>query len=487
MISTIFFSVLSAFTLCHTSTNNILTPAEGILTLCSGNIYSRTVKYAVPPAKNYRYVVCSDMTHDDDNSLIRLLHYANEIDIEAIIITDQGPESMKNKNWPETIWNRAQEIIDAYGKVEDNLRLHDPSFPSADHIRSITKMGKGFAQRMSGSMDKGNEHFWDYVGEGRDSEGSDYLQKIFDKKDERPIYVAFWGGPITFAQAMWRYEQNHTEEEVQALLDKLIFHCISFQDVTFDYFVDLDSVGIKFFNHRFYGDYDGKRLIPSMILGDILHFWRYIGAVDADIVHQNSGPLGALYDKGGEGDTPSFLNLLSMNRGLSNISFPSAGGWGDMFIIKSLPNFWYAENNNFNELLRWLPETNNSFYARCKWEKKDFSSSNHEPVAAFNKSKSAKFTYLTADPGDIVRLNAKGSTDPDGDNLTYKWWQYKEADSYKGEVIINNSNAVRASFILPDGIGEGEIHVILEVRDDGDPVLTSYHRIIISKSGTKHP
>jgi hypothetical protein len=30
-------------------------------------------------ATHYRYIVCTDMTHDDDNSLIRLLHYANEM------------------------------------------------------------------------------------------------------------------------------------------------------------------------------------------------------------------------------------------------------------------------------------------------------------------------------------------------------------------------------------------------------------------------
>lgn len=452
-------------------------PGKDQLVPQAGHIVSQ----AYPQAKKYRYVICTDMTHDDDNSLIRLLHYANEIDIEAIIITDQGPESLKNKNWPETIWNRAQEIINAYGQVEDNLRLHDPAFPSAAYFRSITKKGKGYAQRMSGSMDKGNEHFWDYVGEGHDSEGSAFLQKVFEKDDDRPIYVGFWGGPITFTQAMWRYSQSHSQNDVQKLLDKLIFHCISFQDVTFDYFVDLDSVGIKFFNHRFYGDYEGKRQVPSMMLGDILHFWRYIGAVDVNRVHENSGVLGGLYDKGGEGDTPSFLNLLSMNRGLSEIEYPSYGGWGDMFIKKSLPNFWYAENENFNELLRWLPQTNNSFYARCKWEKNDFSHANHEPVAAFNKNKSVKFTYLSAKPGAVVRLNAKGSTDPDGDNLSYKWWQYKEADSYDGEVIISNSDAEAASFILPPDIGDKNIHIILEVKDDGDPVLTVYHRIIISK------
>ena len=105
-------------------------------------------------ASRYRYIICTDMTHDDDNSFIRLLHYANEIDIEAIIVTDQGPESIKIPNWPDKMWQRAQEIITAYGKVVDNLRLHDPGYPAADYFRGITKKGKGFAQRMTGSMER---------------------------------------------------------------------------------------------------------------------------------------------------------------------------------------------------------------------------------------------------------------------------------------------------------------------------------------------
>ena len=66
-----------------------------VILLITGHINGSDVKSSAPPAKDYRYVVCTDMTHDDDNSLIRLLHYANEIDIEAIIITDQGPESIR--------------------------------------------------------------------------------------------------------------------------------------------------------------------------------------------------------------------------------------------------------------------------------------------------------------------------------------------------------------------------------------------------------
>ena len=47
-----------------------------------------------------RYVVVSDMTHDDGNSLIRLLHYANEIDLEAIVVTPQEPDNKWDSDRP---------------------------------------------------------------------------------------------------------------------------------------------------------------------------------------------------------------------------------------------------------------------------------------------------------------------------------------------------------------------------------------------------
>ena len=431
-------------------------------------------------ATHYRYIVCTDMTHDDDNSLIRLLHYANEMDIEAIIVTDQGPESVKIPDWPNKMWKRAQEIITAYGKAVENLRLHDPRYPTADYFRRITQQGRGFAQRMTGSMDAGDQRFWDYVGENRDSDGSDYLQQVFDRKDERPIYVGFWGGSITFAQAMWRYQQKHSEEDIQALLDKLIFHCISFQDVTFDYFIDLDAMNPTPAGRRFYGDYEGQRRIPSVLLADIDHFWTYMGAIDDKMVHEYSGPLGDLYDSGGEGDTPAFLNLISMNLGLSDIARPQFGGWGDMFTEHRLPHVWLAEIERVSELTRWLPQATNSFYARCRWEDTDFAGANHDPIAGFDNDTSNDFVYLNADPKQTVALSAEGSSDPDGDNLTYAWWHYQEADTYHGTVFIRNANGQAASFVFPED-GEGKaIHIILEVQDDGLPRLTRYRRIIVS-------
>jgi len=430
------------------------------------------------PAQNYRYIICTDMTHDDDNSMVRLLHYANEIDIEAIIVTEQGPETVRIENWPTKMWNRMQEILNRYEKVEENLRLHHPDYPTADYFRSITKKGKGSAQRMSGSMDKGQERFWDYVGEDRDSDGSDFLQQVFERDDERPMYIGFWGGTITFAQAMWRYTQSHTKEEVKALLGKMIFHSISFQDVTFDYFINLDSVESRY---EFYGDFEGERLLPERHYYDTENFWKYIGVIDEKDVHATSGILGALYDGGGEGDTPAFLNLISMNLGLNNIDYPEYGGWGDQFSPSHLPKAWKAIEGG-NELMRWLPDATNNFFARAQWEKRSFDEANHVPQATLNGDDSKDFIQIESNPGEKVSFSAKGSNDPDGDELIYKWWQHKIADSYEGSVLLSDTTGIETSFTVPNDLGDHEIHIILEVVDNGEPALKSYRRVIINKA-----
>jgi len=451
-------------------------------TFTSGQVWKDNNDFHFNPldAKNFRYIICTDMTHDDDNSLIRLLHYANEIDIEAIIVTDQGPETQRIENWPNQMWNRVQGIIDAYGQVVDNLKLHDPNFPSADYFRGITKQGKGTAQRLTGSTDNGQERFWDYVGEGRNSEASDFLQEVFDREDDRPIYVGFWGGAITFAQAIWKYQQSHTEEQVQKLMDKLIFHCISFQDVTFDMFVDLDSIGKNLGTGKpFYGNYKEERLIPAMLLADGNNFWNYIGAVHEEKIHEYSGPLGDLYDNGGEGDTPAFLNLISMNLGLTNILKPGYGGWGDMFHAYGLKNVWTANPDEANELVRWMPEASNDFYARCMWEEYSYESCNHAPVAAYSGDYTRNFVHLFAEEGEELMLNANGSMDPDGDELSFKWWHYNTADTFKGQVNIKGMNKKEASLIIPKMDTGQSIHIILEVKDSGKPKLTSYKRVII--------
>ena len=41
------------------------------------------------------------------------------------------------------------------------------------------------------------------VGEGMDSEGSNWIIKILENEDERPLWISTWGGVNTLAQALF--------------------------------------------------------------------------------------------------------------------------------------------------------------------------------------------------------------------------------------------------------------------------------------------
>ena len=79
-----------------------------------------------------------------------------------------------------------------------------------------------------------------------------------------------------------------------------------------------------------------------------------------------------------------------------------------------------------------------------------------------------------------LSLDASPSTDPDNNALSYKQWQYHEADSVEAKLTIDNNNSKdNASFVVPNEPGK-QMHVILEVTDKGEPALKSYQRVIIN-------
>ena len=123
---------------------------------------------------------------------------------------------------------------------------------------------------------------------------------------------------------------------------------------------------------------------------------------------------------------------------------------------------------------RWLDVLQYDFAARADWCIKDYKNANHAPKVSLKHA-----NILVAKPNQTVKLKGK-ATDPDGDKLTYKWWQYQEVGTYKGSIDINNGNASNASFKMPSDIKKGEtIHVILEVSDTREFNLTRYQRVII--------
>lgn len=102
----------------------------------------------------------------------------------------------------------------------------------------------------------------------------------------------------------------------------------------------------------------------------------------------------------------------------------------------------------------------------------NFVGANHNPIA-----KVAGALVRTVAPGETVTLDATPTTDSDGNKLTFKWWQYYEADSAEAKMAIANADAKVASFVVPNEPGK-QLYIILEVADDGTPSLTHYQRVI---------
>ncbi|MDP4224335.1 MAG: DUF1593 domain-containing protein, partial [Bacteroidota bacterium] len=123
-----------------------------------------------------RLIVLSDIEADPDDSqsLIRLLLYSNQIDIEGLIAVTSVHQ--KSRVAPETM----RKIIDAYGKVQRNLLKHEPGFPEAEELLACVKQGLPVFGM-------------DGVGKGKDSEGSEWVIKVLEKDDIRPVWISVWG------------------------------------------------------------------------------------------------------------------------------------------------------------------------------------------------------------------------------------------------------------------------------------------------------
>ena len=77
-------------------------------------------------------------------------------------------------------------------------------------------------------------------------------------------------------------------------------------------------------------------------------------------------------------------------------------------------------------------------------------------------------------------MDAHNSTDPDGDSLSFYWFAYPEAGSYKGKLKIDTENLARVSAISAKVEKEETVHIIVRVTDKGNPQLSRYKRVIVT-------
>ena len=110
---------------------------------------------------------------DDQQSMIRLLVYANEFEIEALIATASGtPGELKEA---VTQPNLIREIIGGYERALPNLGRHATGWPEVEQLLRRVK---------SGNPQRGRKA----IGEGHDTAGSRFLiERIDAGSAERPL------------------------------------------------------------------------------------------------------------------------------------------------------------------------------------------------------------------------------------------------------------------------------------------------------------
>ncbi|HEV2483220.1 MAG TPA: nucleoside hydrolase-like domain-containing protein, partial [Puia sp.] len=349
------------------------------------------------------------------------------------------------------------------------------------------------------------------VGEGKSSEGSDWIVKVLEEPDERPVWVTVWGGTTTLAQALWTIRQTKSPAEAERLYKKLRVYTISDQDDSGPWirrnFPSIFYIVSPGYNYA-YATWLGMSFpYPGSNKDVVSNAWL------ASNIQQGHGPLGAAYPDvayGMEGDTPSFLGLI--DNGLDDPEHPNYGGWGGRYEYY-LPGFrdsnvgmfkrenWPADEpetraiwtnasdsiyvaadktgytGNQLTIWRWRTAVQNDFAARMAWTTKSFAVCNHPPVPAL-----AHADHLTVHSGETFHLNAAGSSDPDGDSMSYLWFQYPEAGTYKGIVSFRPyaSNLYDLPVTAPVVDSVQTIHFILAVTDKGTPPLTRYKRVIVT-------
>jgi hypothetical protein len=107
---------------------------------------------------------------------------------------------------------------------------------------------------------------------------------------------------------------------------------------------------------------------------------------------------------------------------------------------------------------------------------KDVASANHPP-----QPKVRGTLLREVSSGDRVVLDARDSSDPDGDKLRFEWVYYPEPGTYCGPAPeIRAADSSLASFTAPKVDSPQTLHLILIVTDSGVPALSRYRRVIVT-------
>lgn len=416
---------------------------------------------------------------DDQQSMVRLMVHANEFELEGLIATASGtPNELKEKvTKPHLI----RELVEAYGQVRANLARHADGFPTAADLLAVVK---------SGNPNRGRKA----IGDRHDTDGSRWIIRCADRPDPRPLNLTIWGGQTDLAQALWRVRQERGRTGLATFIPKLRIYDIGDQDQLVEW-IWQEFPGLWYVLAQAPKGVDRRE---SAYRG--LYLGGDVALVSRDWMEtnlrQNHGPLGALYPPRTwtapnphsaikEGDTPSWFFFLA--NGLNEAAHPEWGGWGGRF-TNSTARIYRDAHDTVGQttdarttVWRWRPAFQNEFAARLDWCVADaFKEANHPPVAVLNGDATRNVLQLSAKPGQTVTLSGRGSTDPDGQALTFNWFVYREAGTCEGSIQLDAATGESTAFVAPQVRQRVTLHVILELNDTGTPPLSVFRRAVVT-------
>lgn len=491
-----------------------------------------------PAGRKPRVVITADPELDDANSLIRYLLYSADFQTEGLIYASSQfhwTGDGKGTRWfvpgreyrrfglalcPCTSWRWEpgerfiDTAVDAYAAAWPNLRLHDANFPSPDILRSKIRWGN---VQFDGEM-------------AHDTPGSDLIKALLLDDDESPVFLHAWGGQSTIARALKSIEEEYGQTaqwpEIRArVIAKAVIHPSGDQDDTYARYIEpfwpeiryrkqQGGIGLSYGAqgnvslqdaeflsaewtranvsakgplgalYRVWGD--GRQMVP----GDRFDYFGVPGKTADQLRQEGYVVWSPLQPRGsflGEGDTPTFLNLV--DNGLRGFRGDSFGGWGGFAAAAPLPSF----SSGFTALEAtasgqqprgglsrspthpFLQAAQRDLAARLVWATEPRrAAANHPPSVLAQGAR-----LIRAAPGEAVRL-AVSTSDPDGDRVTVRWWRWNDADTLGAETPLAATEGRRSGLTIPAEAKAGDtIHVIAEASDDGTPALTRYERFIM--------
>lgn len=485
-----------------TSDNNVATvDNKGVITAIAqgsckvtaetmdGSNRSVSVNVTVTKTQRPRCIITQDAEVDDMNSLIHVLLYSNEVDIQGIVqssskfhwkgVAGQKEEKYtKPYRWPGTEW--MQKYLNAYQKVYPNLKKHDKSYPAPTYLKSVTKVGNiGY----KGEMDSATE-------------GSELIKKTILDNDERTLYLLAWGGTNTISRALKDIEKEYKGTKQwdairKKIINKVVIPACGEQDETYSEYIAEEWPEIKFMSCSQMSSYaymwrtqpedsSKKTLYADFMLKNLI---RKHGALLDNYVTWGDGTYLDGEEPGSQfGTNEDLLDSLDWWGGFSgryakadkkNSKGQEVNYWSPVkdTYVKEDGNTMQVESS-----WKYIDDIQNDFAARADWcIVNDYVKANHAPKVSVTEG-----TDIKASAGETLKLHAI-ATDPDDDYVTVSWSEYTDASTTETALTLKGAASDTISFKIPEDAKAGQkIHLIVQAQDDGEHTLTHYQQVIIT-------